>query len=247
MPKQNTWEAFFDLEAPLYEQNGFTQNTLAEVDFLLEELGLQPGAAVLDVGCGTGRHAIELARRGYAVTGVDLSTGMLAQAKAKALAAGVTVNWIQCDATRFSSDQQFDAAICLCEGAFGLLGSQADAIEQPLAILSNISRALKPQGKCLFTVLNGLKMIRQQSQDDVEQQRFDPLTLSSVSEQAPAGGHSSIQIRERAFVPTELSLLFRLAGITVLQMWGGTAGEWKREPINLDEMEIMVVAEKKAG
>lgn len=244
MSQQNTWETFFDQEAPLYDQNGFTQNTVQEVDFLVEELGLQPGATVLDIGCGTGRHAIELARRGYVVTGVDLSTGMLAQAKAKALASGVVVNWIQCDATRFASERQFDAVICLCEGAFGLLSNAADALEQPLAILSNISGVLKPTGKCLFTVLNGFKMIRQYSQADVEQQRFDPLTLSFVSEEAPAGRNSPIEIRQRAFVPTELSLLFRLAGLTVLQMWGGTAGRWKREPLHLDEMEIMVVAQK---
>ena len=75
------WEKFFDGHAPVYMDNCFTKNTVNEVDFLVEELRLKPGATILDVGCGTGRHAIELARRGYMVTGVDLSSGMLAEAK----------------------------------------------------------------------------------------------------------------------------------------------------------------------
>ena len=54
--------------------NSFTKNTVAEVDFVLEELSLPPGSRILDVGCGTGRHAVELARRGYQITGVDISS-----------------------------------------------------------------------------------------------------------------------------------------------------------------------------
>jgi SAM-dependent methyltransferase len=71
--------------------NVWTKNTLPEVDFLIEELALPSGGSVLDVGCGTGRHSIELARRGYSVTGLDLSRQMLARAAVAAEAAGVGV------------------------------------------------------------------------------------------------------------------------------------------------------------
>jgi cyclopropane fatty-acyl-phospholipid synthase-like methyltransferase len=64
MPDKTRWEAFFDAHAPVYDENTFTKNTLREVDFLLAELRLAPGSAILDVGCGTGRHAVELAKRG---------------------------------------------------------------------------------------------------------------------------------------------------------------------------------------
>ena len=86
-------------------------------------------------------------------------------------------------------------------------------------------------------------MIRKHTQEDVEQDRFDPLTISEVSQCAPAGTHREMTVRERAFVPTELVLLFRLAGMKVLNMWGGTAGSWKKAKIKLDEIEIMIVAE----
>jgi len=80
---------------------------------------------------GTGRHSIELARRGYSVTGLDLSREMLAWAAAAAEAAGVSVEWVRAEAARFSLPERYDGAICLCEGAFGLLGAKDDPIGQP--------------------------------------------------------------------------------------------------------------------
>jgi len=244
MPEKTTWETFFDAHAPIYDENVFTKNTVREVDFLLEELGLPMGGSVLDVGCGTGRHSVELAKRGYVVSGLDLSSEMLSRAKDAADAAGVHVEWIRSDATRFSFPGKFDAAICLCEGAFGLLGRADDPIEQPLSILRNVSRSLKPQAKAVCTVLNGAAMLRRYQNSDVAEGRFDPLTLVESSEHPPREGLSPVAVRERGFVPTELVLLFRLAGMSVLDIWGGTAGNWWKRPLDLDEIEIMVVARK---
>ena len=244
MHEKGTWEEFFDAHAPIYDQNEFTKDTYREVDFLLDELRLRPGASILDVGCGTGRHSIELAKRGYVMTGIDLSAQMLGKAAETANAAGVDVEWVHSDATQFSLPRRFDGAICLCEGAFGLLGSGDDAITQPLVILRNICRSLKPEAKAVFTVLNGFAMIRRNQTKEVEEGRFNPLTLVEVSDHAPREGLPEIRVRERAFVPTELSLLFRLAGMRVLNMWGGTAGNWGRRTIDLDEIEIMIVAHK---
>jgi SAM-dependent methyltransferase len=244
MTEKNTWEAFFNAHAPVYEDNVFTKNTVREVDFLLEELSLQPGGSILDVGCGTGRHSIELAKRGYAVTGIDLSSEMLARAADAAKAAGVNVDWIHADATRFTLPGRYDCAVCLCEGAFGLLGQGDDPIGQPLSILCNISRSLKPQAKAVLTVLNATAMLRKHTNKDIAEGRFDPLTMVESSAHPPREGLPAIAVRERAFVPTELILLFRLAGMSVLNMWGGTAGNWGRRTLDLDEIEIMIVARK---
>ena len=246
MSEKSTWEEFFDAHAPIYDQNVFTRNTLHEAGFLLEELDLPPGAAILDVGCGTGRHSIELARRGYAMTGLDLSTQMLATAAQAASAAGVRVEWVHADATRFTLPRKFDGAICLCEGSLGLLGTGDDPVEHPLAVLKNIAASLKPQARAVFTVLNGLAMIRRYKDADVASGRFDPLGLVETSEYAPREDLPALTVRERAFVPTELLLLFRLAGMQVLNLWGGTAGKWGRRMVDLDEMEIMIVARREA-
>ena len=244
--EKTSWEMFFDGHAPVYDENEFTKNTVREVDFLLEELGLAPGCSILDVGCGTGRHSIELSKRGYAVTGLDLSSEMLARAASAAKTADVHVEWIHSDAAKFSFPQKFDAAICLCEGAFGLLGPGDDPIDQPLSILRNISRSLKPQAKVVFTVLNGAAMLRRYQNKDVAEGRFDPLTIVESSEHPPREGMPAVAVRERGFVPTELMLLFRMAGMSVVNMWGGTAGNWGRRTLDLDEVEIMIVARKTA-
>jgi SAM-dependent methyltransferase len=205
-----------------------------------------PGGAVLDVGCGTGRHAIELAKRGYVVTGLDLSSEMLSRAADKAKAENVHVEWVRSNATQFMFPGRYDAAVCLCEGAFGLLGQSDDPIDQPVSILRNISRSLKPQAKAVFTVLNGASMLRRYQNTDVAEGRFDPLTMVESSEHPPQGGLPAVAVRERAFVPTELRLLFRIAGMSVLDTWGGTAGNWGRRPLDLDEIEIIIVACKTA-
>ena len=246
MTIKNEWEIFFDAHAPVYMENSFTKNTIEEVNFILEELKLSPGCHILDVGCGTGRHSVELAKRGYRVTGVDLSSGMLSEAKKAADKAGVEVEWIHADASKFTSPGLFDAAICLCEGAFGLLGKDDDPLEHELSILRNINDVLKADKKLILTALNGFRMIRDHSQEDVESGKFDPITLVEVSSQEydTAEGKKSVSVKERGFIPTELAIILGQAGFIVEHIWGGTAGNWGRRKIDLDEMEIMVVARK---
>ncbi|MBD3403710.1 methyltransferase domain-containing protein [candidate division GN15 bacterium] len=245
MDTENKWQAFFDRHAPYYLKNEFTGNTVAEVDFVLEELQVRQGAPLLDVGCGVGRHAIELARRGYQVTGLDISEGMLAQARAAADEAGVTVEWVQADATAFATDRRFDGAVCLCEGAFGLLGGGHDPYEQGPMILRNIHRALQPEGRLIITVLNGCRTIRAHSEEDIDAGIFDPLILAEICRVEASPGEAAERIDwERGFVPSELILLLRTSGFRDLHLWGGTAGSWGRRRPKLDEMELMAVAER---
>jgi 2-polyprenyl-3-methyl-5-hydroxy-6-metoxy-1,4-benzoquinol methylase len=246
MTRRSEWEDFFDGYAPLYMREIFTKNTVKEVDFIIEELKLPPSSRILDIGCGTGRHSVELAKRGYKVAGVDISSGMLKEAEKAAKEASVNVEWIHADATKFKPTKKFDAAICLCEGAFCLLGSRDDPIEHDLTILRNISAALKPGSKLIMTVLNGFEKIRRLTQEDVEKGKFDPVMMvefMTVEWDTPEGKRS-VLIRERGYVPTELFIILGQAGFKVEHIWGGTAGNWGRRKINLDEIETMVVAEK---
>lgn len=243
----SAWQDFFDGHAPAYLDNGFTKNTVAEVDFLLELFGLPLGSSILDMGCGAGRHSVDLARRGYRMTGVDLSGGMLEQARKNAALAGVEVEWIQADATQFKAHKVFDGAICLCEGAFGLFNLGDDPEAHSRAILHNISAALKREARFVLTTLNPYSKIRQYTQADVNSGRFDPVSLVEIQdEEMSTSGGKSLQLRyqDRRFFPSELKWMMLETGLRLEHVWGGTAGNWGQRPIDLDEIEYMAVARK---
>jgi SAM-dependent methyltransferase len=245
--KENVWETFFDKHAPEYMQNIFTRGTKGEVEFLIAELDLKPGMKILDIGCGTGRHAVELAKHGCHVTGVDLSRGMLDEAEKAAGNTGVKLELIHCDATRFESEPVFDVAMILCEGAFSLYQPGQDPIAHDLAILKNANRALKPGGKFIMTALNAMKKIREYGPDAVASGKFDPLNLIEYYEMdyEDGGQKHSVKVCEKGYVALELKLLLRMAGFEVENIWGGTAGNWGRRQIDLDEYELMAVALKR--
>ena len=247
MTEKNEWITYFDHHAPKYLQEVFTRNTTYEVEFIIEEFALPTGSTILDAGCGVGRHSIELARNGYRVIGVDISGGMLEEARRLASQAGVEVEWVQADISAFRLLKQADAAICLCEGAFGLLGSADDPYSHDLAILNGIHDSIKPDSKFILTALNGMAKIRQATRRDVERGEFDPMVqLETYSLEYETEGHKeNITVRERGFVPSELRLMLEISGFSVGEVFGGTAGGWNREPVRLDEIEIMAISQRR--
>jgi len=244
MPEKSEWEIFFDHHAPQYMQNSFTANTAAEVEFLIEELNLPKGSLILDIGCGTGRHAVGLASRGYHVPGVDLSNRMLEEARRAAEKAGVKLELIHADATKFKSERLYDAAICICEGAFALLGAHDDPLEHDLAILKNINAALKPRAPLILGTLNAAEKIAKFTEDDIRAGKFNLLTLVETFTMECGGseGQKSVTLHEKGYTAPELRLLLQLAGFEALNFYGGTAGDWGHRPLRRDDIEIMVVA-----
>lgn len=247
MTQDNQWKCFFDHHAPHYMDEPFVTGTQSEVDFLIEHLQLEVGHRILDMGCGTGRHALELARRGYQVTGVDLSDGMLAQARRIAQAEGLeNVVFEQADATRYTTDSPFDRIYCVCEGSLGLVGTGSHPQAHDFAVLKHLHEALKPGGLMLITVLSATRLIRLYQQADVEAGLFDPATLTEVSTLKTGEGEEAVEVKvlERGFVMPELRLILEVLGFEVVHMGGGTAGDWGIRPLELDEYEIMVIVKK---
>jgi SAM-dependent methyltransferase len=114
--------------------------TAAEIDFLVRTVGLQPGQTVLDVCCGSGRHALELARRGYRVTGVDVSAEAVAYAQEAADDEGLAVDLRVGDMRALPTDVRPDVAICM-GNAFGYLEH-----EGTLAFLADLGEIVVPGG-----------------------------------------------------------------------------------------------------
>jgi hypothetical protein len=159
------------------------------------------------------------------------------------------VEWVHSDATQFVANKTFDAAICLCEGAFGLFNISDDPDLHSRAILHNISNTLKPKALFVLTTLNPFSKIRQYTQDDVNSGRFDPASMLEVQTEEwdlPGGKRMLMHFKDRRYFPSELRWLMAEVGLRVEHVWGGTAGNWGRRPLELDEIEYMVVARKEA-
>jgi 2-polyprenyl-3-methyl-5-hydroxy-6-metoxy-1,4-benzoquinol methylase len=117
---------------------------MRQVDFVVDELGLAPGSSVLDMACGRGRHSVELARRGFRVTGVDLSCRSLGLAHAAAENAGVVIELRRLDMREIDYDGVFDAVINLFT-AFGYLQEEAENER----VVQRIAAALRRGGAFL--------------------------------------------------------------------------------------------------
>jgi SAM-dependent methyltransferase len=126
-----------------------------EVDFVEDSLGIEKGGAVLDLACGTGRHAIELARRGYEVVGFDLSLAMLARAGEDAQDQEAMLTFVQGDMREMTFEEQFDGVFCW-NTSFGYFEEDKNA-----QVIDRVHHALKGGGLFLLDVVNRDFIIRQ--------------------------------------------------------------------------------------
>ncbi len=124
------------------------QQTTKEARFIESSLETPPGAELLDVACGYGRHAVELSARGYKVTGLDLSLPLLIRAADESQRRAASVNFVHADMREMAFDRQFDGAYCMLT-SFGYFDEDAN-----LKVAEGIARALKPGGRFLLEVVN---------------------------------------------------------------------------------------------
>ncbi|WP_048751526.1 class I SAM-dependent methyltransferase, partial [Crocosphaera watsonii] len=146
------YEELFENYALKYDQEGFTKGTVGECDFLEEEINYDKNTRILDIGCGTGRHSIELAKRGYQVVGIDLSDSLLNRAKDKVLGENLSLEFYKHDARNLPFIDEFDLVYIMCEGGFCLMETD----DMNFQILASAAKALKPGGLFIFTALNAL-------------------------------------------------------------------------------------------
>lgn len=144
----NDWfenDAFWEAMAPALFTQEKWEETEEEIDAVLSLFNLAPGARVLDLCCGPGRHAIELARRGFEVTAVDRTEPYLERAEARAKEEGLGIEFVRSDMRDFVRPGAFDAVINL----FTSFGFFEDP-EEDLRVVQNLHTSLRPGGQLLF-------------------------------------------------------------------------------------------------
>ena len=212
------YDGFFEgdwLDLLARERDG--ERTVAEVDFLVEKLGLEPGARVLDLACGHGRHSLELARRGFRVTGVALSPRSLELAREAAAAEGLDVELVESDMRDLSFDAAFDAAINLFT-AFGYFESD----DEDRGVLERVARALRTGGAFVIDTLNALGLARRYQPrlweeapggvlmlDEHDWDLFEGRNRAVWTFLRPDGSRSELRHVVRTYTPWELVALLR--------------------------------------
>jgi SAM-dependent methyltransferase len=218
------------------------------VRWILRTTGLATGTGVLDAPCGFGRHAVELARRGYKVTGVDFNETELERARAAAAAAGVTVSLVQQDMRDMEFSSEFDLALNL-EVSIGYFSDAEDR-----QLLDRFWRALAPGGLLVLDTRNRDQCVRSMPAED--RQRFDDWTLRIENRfdaltsrwharwwREPDDGASAALIGEsdiRLYSAHELRAMLRPDRWSHVELYGGLDGT----PFSLDARHVVVVARK---
>ncbi len=155
-----------------YEKILTPERTVEDIEFLERELSLAKGMRILDLACGHGRHTVELARRGYLMTGQDLNGFFLDKAKAAAQEASVDVRWVQSDMREVPFEGEFDVVVNLFT-AFGYLESD----DEDQKVLSQVARALKSGGRFLVDVINRDRIMREFRESDWSELRDQSVVL----------------------------------------------------------------------
>jgi cyclopropane fatty-acyl-phospholipid synthase-like methyltransferase len=227
------FEPLADFMGSAYLRYSFTKGTSQEVEFLVDILGLKPGMKILDVGCGPGRHSIELARRGYLVHGIDISQSFIDLAKAEG-AVGATFERLDARAMGFT--REFDAVICLCQGAFGLMTAQ----DEDSVVIHKMADALKPGGKLAMSAFSSYFVVKY-----FHTAVFDAdlgINHERTEIRSPDGAIEEVDLWTGCYTPRELRMMCRQAGLEVSHMFSVDPGGYTDGKPTIESSEFLVVA-----
>lgn len=231
---KNWWKTFFDeYYLTIWKARGKFAHTKKEVDFIEKIIPLKKNYKILDLWCGHGRHSLELARRGYQVTGLDYSEYEMALAKKEAQAQNLKINFIKGDARRLRFKKKFDVILNLFSSAFGY-GSEKETKN----IIKGISRALKKGGYFLLDTINTLYVLRNYKPKAIDKagklvwvakRHFAPLTFRNYEDAVIKDRKGHIlkhhHTSARLYIYPEIKSLFVAADLKPLKISGSLVGK----------------------
>lgn len=233
----------------------WAQKTGAEVDRLLRMLQPTGDARILDLGCGTGRHSLELARRGFSVTGAELLESNVAVARASAAEESLDVEFVQIDLRELAADDEYDLVLSLNDGAIGYFESEADN----LRAFAVVSRALRRGGRHLVQIANALHAERFMPMKtyiegvggvELLDHRWNAQTrcLEGTTTSIPIGEVferlQPVPFRKRLYSVGELTEIYTSVGMTLTGLYRGNGKAGRPRD---SQFEVFIVAAKGLG
>ena len=227
-----------------YLRYSFTKGTSQEVDFILATTGAEDGSSFIDVGCGPGRHSLELARRGMRVTGIDVSQDFIEIAQRNSAAESlVSAEFLRLDARDLINHAplhaKFDFAICLCQGAFGLMIDDQHDVE----ILAGIRRSLKVNGVLVLSAFNAYFSVKHHA--DAEFDALRGVSHETTDIRNEIGEVKIVDLWTGCYTPRELRLVFNLAGFDILIISSVEPGQYSNAECSTELPEFLVVAKSR--
>jgi SAM-dependent methyltransferase len=226
----------------LYDEY-LAERTPVEIDRLEALLALRPPLRILDLPCGQGRHAIELARRGYDVTGVDLSPFMLKVAEERARSEGVRVRWLSGDMRQPIAGERFDVVLNL----FTSLGYFADEADDR-KVIGAAAVMLGPGGRFVLEVINGERVMAHFQEREwftvgqaavVERRSLDPAARRMVVERTVnTPNESEVSVHAiRLYSGRDVDAMLRAAGFHRVDIYG----DWSGEPLTPESLRVLAI------
>lgn len=245
MNRTHWFEDVADHLGPAYDRYSFTRGTAQEVAFLVDRLSLSSSTSVLDLGCGTGRHARLLADGGVPVVGLDVSSSFLAVAAG----AGSAARFVRGDVRRVPlASASFDACLSLCQGGFGLTGGPAaegvaPGVEPDEVVLAEVCRVLRPGGRVVVSAFSSYFAVR----DLGDHEAFDA-TAGVLHERTELrdeeGAVVEADLWTTCYTPRELRLLLRATGFEPEGVWSVQPGRYGEAEPSVNSPEYLVVARR---
>ena len=243
--------AFFDDDyLKIYFHQFTPERTAAEADFIQSSLALPPGAAVLDLACGSGRHAVAMAKRGYRVMGVDFNPHYLAIAAEEAIRAGAVVEWVPLDMRALDYAERFDGVYSFFT-SFGYFSDDENEM-----VLDRIARALRPGGRLLLDMANRDWVVTHPQERTWTQREDGALLMEEVTIDLgssrvisrltliePQGPRLDKEFDLRVYTCAELTALLRRYGMGVREVWGDA----DRGAYSTESRRLVLLAEKGAA
>jgi SAM-dependent methyltransferase len=234
--RDHWFEDLADHLGAAYDRYAHTKGTVQEVDHIVGTLGLVPAQRILDVGCGTGRHARELASRGFVVHGIDISERFVAIA-AQDAPTGATFERLDARSMRF--DEEFDAVICLCQGAFGMMTADGD----DAAVVGGMSRALREGGRLALSAFNAYFAVKYH--DDAVFDAATGVSHERTEIRSEAGQVRTVDLWTGCYTPRELRLLLGGHGFTVDSIASVEPGAYGTAAPTVESPEYLVQATRR--